>query len=219
MDGASGCRGSTRCHELAAVVTNVVMTLARERAESGFISVVDLERIAALVRRGTISLDDAFRHHEEACRRDHTRPKGDVGARSNPFQRLMVRPFEQMLVGDPAAFPRHYLPNYFGFLGQAFGARLEPFESHSRAIVQALLVVHGNNLTWDHFYADQRTVKTLKSALKLMTHVLGSAEGQRLWHASLVRPVDAYPAPTIPQANQVRLALLETGRGLAAEGG
>jgi hypothetical protein len=217
MDGASGCHGSTRCHELAAVVTNVVMTLARERAANGLVSLADLERIASLVRHGTISLDDAFRHHEEACRRDHTRPKGNVGARSNPFQRLMVRPFEQMLLGDPPGFPRPCLPNYFGFLDHAFGERLEPFERHSRAIVQALLVVHGNNLTWDHFYGDQRTVKTLKSALKLLTHVLASAEGQRTWHACMVRPVDAHPAPTIPQINQVRLMLLDTGRGLAAE--
>ncbi|MGE5504300.1 MAG: hypothetical protein ACM31L_07730 [Actinomycetota bacterium] len=212
----NACRGSTRCHELAAIVTNVIMTLARERASDGMLSIGDLERITALVGQGTIALDDAFRRHEEQCRRDHTRPKGNVGARSNPFQRLLVRPFEHLLTGDKPVFQRGWLPNYFEFATHALGDRYDGLDRHCKAIIQALLVIHGNNLTWDHFYGDQRTLKTLAGAMKVLTHFLGTPEGQHGWHASIIRPVGELPAPSVPQANQVRQALIETARGLAA---
>jgi hypothetical protein len=210
------CQTATRCHEVAAIVTKVVMALVRERAVDGQVSLEDIERVVQLLNRGTIALDETFRHHQELCRHDHTRPKGNIGARSNPFQRLMVRPFEHLLSGEHTVLQRAYLPHYFEFLEHALGERFEAFERHSRAIIQALLVVHGNNLTWDNFYADQRTIKTLHGALKVLAHYLGSAEGQRVWHGCMVRPAGDLPAPTIPQINQIRHALLETAHGLAA---
>ncbi|TAN62639.1 MAG: hypothetical protein EPN20_10745 [Magnetospirillum sp.] len=216
MSGDSSCSGRTRCHELAAVVTKVVLALAREHADKDMVSLADLERICALVCKGTISLDEAFRRHAETCRQEHSRPKGNVGARSNPFQRMMVRPFETLLVGEHAVFPRHYLPNYFEFLGRALGGELEKYETHCRSIIQALLVVHGNNLTWDHFYADQRTLKTMAAALAILERYLTSPEGTTAWHTCLVRPVGEHPAPSIPHTDQVRRAIQDTARGLAA---
>jgi hypothetical protein len=215
---AKKCQGSTRCHELASIVTDVIMTLARERAADGMVSLADLERIATLVGHGTIALDQALRHHEEACRRDHTKPKGNVGTRSNPFQRLLVRPFETMLAGDNPAFKRGWLPNYFEFVNHAMGERFDDFDRHCKAIIQALLVIHGNNLTWDHFYADGRTLKTLASAMKFLGKYLDTPEGQRVWHGSLMRPVGDLPSPSMQQISQVRTALIETAHGLAAEG-
>ncbi|MBC7907977.1 MAG: hypothetical protein H7Y60_14700, partial [Rhodospirillaceae bacterium] len=143
-------------------------------------------------------------------------PKGNVGARSNPFQRLIVRPFETLLTGDPPGFPRPLLANYFEFIEHAMGQERDAFERDCRAIIQALLVVHGNNLTWDHFYGDTRTLKALHAALKRITHVLSTPEGQKSWHTMLTRPVGDTPAPTIAQTNQLRQALLETHRGLSA---
>lgn len=216
MTGEARCLGRTRCHELAAVVTNVVMALAREHAAGDLVSLADLERICALVQKGTISLDDAFRRHAETCRQEHARPKGNVGARSNPFQRMMVRPFETLLVGADAPFPRHYLPNYFDFLEKALGDHLGKYEDQCRAIIQALLVVHGNNLTWDHFYADQRTLKAMTAALGTIARVLGTPEGHKVWHTCLVRPLGEHAAPSIPGTEQIRRSLLDTARGLSA---
>lgn len=213
---ACASTGKRHCHEMAMVVTDVIMTLAREKARDGAVSLGDIERIAQLVSGGTMLLDSAYARQEEACRKDHSQPKGNIGARSNPFQRLMVRPFEHLLAGESAVFQRGYLNNYFEFLEHAFEKRLEPFERHCRAIIQALMVIHGNNLTWDHFYADGRTVKTLNGALKLLTAYLSGHEGQRVWHACLVRPTPEIPQPSITQVDQIRLALLETARGLAA---
>ena len=216
MDRPSECASAVRCHALTVIVTDLVLTLVRERAVDGKVSLDDIDRICDLMRRGTIPLDQALKAHEESCRKHLLQPKGNVGARSNPFQRLMVRPFEQLLVGDPPALARPYLANYFDYLGHAFGKRLDHFERHCRGIVQALLVIHGNNLTWDHFYADPRTVKTLEAALKLMTHSLHTPEGQRTWYACMARPVGEHPTLPAGRVDEVMSMLQHTHRGLMA---
>ena len=216
MDRPSECGSAIRCHALAAIVTDLVLTLTRERAVDGKVSLEDIERIGELLRRGTITLDEALKAHEERCRKQLLMPKGNVGARSNPFQRLMVRPFEPLLTGNPPPLPRPYLTNYFNYLEHVFGKRLNNFEGHCRGIIQALLVIHGNNLTWDHFYADPRTVKTLTAALKLMTHTLHTPDGQRTWYASMARPVGEHPNLPVGRVDEVMAMLLNTHRGLAA---
>lgn len=205
-----------RCHEAAMVVSDMILTLAREKAQGGTVSLEDIERIASLISGGTVALDGIFVRQEDLCRKEHCKPQGNIGARSNPFQRLMVRPFEHLLAGESAVFQRAYLANYFEFLEHTFEKRLEPFERHCRAIIQALMVVHGNNLTWDHFYADSRTIKTLHGALTLLKTYLASQEGQRVWHACLIRPTPELPQPSIAQIDQIRHALLETVHGLTA---
>lgn len=210
------CTGTRSCHGISSMVINVVMALMREHAVDGRLALEDAERILALIGRGTVSLDEAFRAQEEKCRKEHSRPKGNVGARSNPFQRLMVRPFESLLTGEVPVFPRPLLANFFEFLDHAMGPERDNCERDCRAIVQALLVVHGNNLTWDHFYSDPRTLKLLHAALKRTTHVLSTPDGQKMWHALLSRPVGDVPAPTVAQTNQLRQSLLETHRGLSA---
>ncbi|MGE5546590.1 MAG: hypothetical protein ACM33T_06825 [Solirubrobacterales bacterium] len=216
MNAVKPCTGPTRCHEMAGTITDILLALVRERAVDGMVAMDDVEKILQLMRRGTVALDNVLRSHEEACRKEHQKPRGNIGARSNPLQRLMVRPFEHLLMGDKPAFKRVHLPNYFAFYEAALGERLDAFERQAKSVIQALLVIHGNNLTWDHFYADARTVKLLHAALKLITHQLAAPEGQRLWAASMIRPVGDVAAPTIPECNVIREALLETHRGLSA---
>ncbi|MBC7951355.1 MAG: hypothetical protein H7Z12_05960, partial [Rhodospirillaceae bacterium] len=176
------CSNPRACHATSTIVINIVMALLREHAVDGKLELLDVERILGLIGRGTVALDEAYRLQEERCRKEHSRPKGNVGARSNPFQRLIVRPFETLLAGDPPSFPRPLLANYFEFIDHAMGQERDAFERDCRAIIQALLVVHGNNLTWDHFYSDTRTLKALHGALKHVTHVLSTPGGQKLWH-------------------------------------
>jgi hypothetical protein len=201
---------------MAMIVTDVIMTLAREKAADGKVCLHDLERIAALICGGSMVLDAAYIRQEESCRKFHQLPKGNVGARSNPFHRLMVRPFEHLLTGEDAVLRREYLPHYFEFLGHALEKRLDAFERHCRTIIQALMVVHGNNLTWDQFYADSRTVKTLQGALKLLRTYLEGPEGQRVWHGCMMRPMGDLPQPSAGQVTHIRQVLLETARGLEA---
>jgi len=213
----TGC-GQRRvgCRDLASVLMNVVVTLARERAVESRIALGDLDRIAELVSQGNLLLDETFSRQQEACRKEHTRPRGNIGARSNPFQRLMVRPFESLLAGESAVLQRVYLAHFFEFLEFTFEERLPKFENHCRAIIQALKVVHGNDLTWDVFYADSRTTQTLHSALKIMAQYLSSQEGRRVWLATLVRPTPELPQPSMAQVDQIRQALLDTARGFDA---
>ncbi len=216
MDQPSECTAAIRCHALAATITDLVLTLVRDRAVDGKVALDDIDRIGDLMRRGTITLDEALKAHEDRCRKHLLQPKGNVGARSNPFQRLMVRPFEQLLAGDPAVLARPYLANYFEYLEHAFGKRLDNFERHCRGIIQALLVIHGNNLTWDHFYADPRTVKTLAAALQLMVHSLHTPEGQRIWYGCMARPVGDHPTLPARTIDEVMSMLMHTHRGLSA---
>lgn len=212
---AQSCSNPTRCHEVSAIVTTVVRALLHDHAVDGAVSLANIDKILTLVERGTISLDGAFRSLEDRCRKDLSRPKGNVGARSNPFQRLVVRPFEHLLMGE-GAFPRPYLAHYFEFINHVMADRMDEFERHSRSIIQALLVVYGNNLTWDHFYADSRTIKTLHAALKIVTHALATPDGNKAWGHFMHRPAGTLPAPDIPDLTRLREALLQTHRGLSA---
>lgn len=216
MSTCAPSRDKRRCHDMAMIVTDVIMTLAREKTQDGKVSLHDLERIAALICGGSMVLDAAYIRQEESCRKFHQLPKGNVGARSNPFHRLMVRPFEHLLAGDGAVLRREYLPHYFEFLSHALEKRFEAFERHCRTIIQALMVVHGNNLTWDQFYADSRTIKTLQGALKLLRSYMESPEGQRVWHGCMMRPIGDLPAPAMAQVSHIHQVLLETARGLEA---
>lgn len=180
------------------------------------VSLAEVDRFLDLIQRGTMSLDQAFQLQEERCRKEHSRPKGNVGARSNPFQRLIVRPFEHLLMGADAALPRPYLANYFDFINFGLAEVIEEYEREARGLIQALLVIHGNNLTWDHFYSDVRTLKLLHRALKELTAFLATPDGTKAWGRFMHRPAGDLPPPGIPQLNQVREALLETHRGLSA---
>lgn len=214
---SSTCSSGRACHAVSNVVLNVATALLREHAnKDGMLRLVDAERILGLIGNGTMLLDDAYRLQEEKCQTVHSRPKGNVGARSNPFQRLMVRPFEGLLAGEDAVFPRPYLVNYFAFVERALGEDRADIDQDCRAIIQALLVVYGNNLTWDHFYSDPRTLRLLHRALQIVAHTLCSQAGVRLWDGLLSRPVAGQPPLDPSRAERIRGLLLETHRGLSA---
>lgn len=216
MNACPPVTGKRRCHDMATIVADVIMTLAREKAKDGTVSLQELDRIAGLIGSGSMVLDTAYVRQEEACRKFHQLPKGNIGARSNPFHRLMVRPFEHLLSGEGTVLPRGYLTNYFEFLEHAFEKRLAAFERHCRTIIQSLMVVHGNNLTWDQFYADPRTVKTLQGALSLLRGYMDDTEGSRVWLACMMRPAADMAQPSMNQVAHIRQVLLETAKGLDA---
>ena len=212
----TACSPGRACHAISNVVLNVATALLREHAVDGTLRLADVERILELIGRGTLSLDGAFRSQEGRCQQVHSRPRGNVGARSNPFQRLMVRPFEHLLAGEAAVFPRPYLVNYFAFVDRALGEEKAEIDQDCRAVIQALLVVYGNNLTWDSFYSDPRTLRLLHKALRSLVHTLHTAAGSRLWDGIMTRPVPGQPPLDPARAEQVRDTLLETHRGLSA---
>lgn len=212
---SNACSTARSCHAISSIVLNVATALLREHAVDGLLRLADAERILDLIGRGSLSLDDAYRLQEERCRKQR-QAKGNVGTRSNPFQRLMVRPFEELLAGAEPAFPRPYLANYFAFVEYALGPERDEVERDCRAIIQALLVVYGNGLNWEHFYSDPRTLRLLRRALQLVVHTLSADKGALAWHKLMARPPADLPPLEAARSDQVRDILLETYRGLAA---
>lgn len=197
------------CQAISTVVLEVVRTLLHDLAVDGKVDIDAVDRLLTLVHRGPVALDAAYGAQEDRCRKIHSRPRGNVGARSNPFQRLMVRPLEPLL---GQALPRDLLPNYFTFLDQALGPHRATLDSDCRSVIQALLVVHGANLTWDHFYADIRALNILERALAHVRAAADSPAGRELWHRHL-GPTAAHPRV---QADTILETLVRTHRGLAA---
>lgn len=210
----NSCVNNRACHAISSVVLDVVRALLRERSVNGKVDLADVDRLIALVRRGPMSLDPAYAQQEERCRAQHSKPKGNVGARSNPFQRLMVRPLEPLL---GQVLPRPLLAHYFAFVDVALGpAARDELDRDCRALIQALLVVHGNNLTWDHFYGDSRSTAILRRALAIITSILAQPHGPAMWRNHMGRPVGDTPAPQAEQLKTILDCLLQTHHGLAA---
>lgn len=213
---SNACSPGRSCHAISNVVLNLAAALLREHAVNGTVRLADAERILELIGRGTVMLDDAFRVQEGRCQKSHTRPKGNVGTRSNPFQRLMVRPFESLLAGAEPVIPRPYLVNYFAFVAHALDDERTIIEQDCRAVIQALLVVHGNNLTWDDFYSDPRTLRLLHRGLRLVVHTLRTPSGHAAWEQIMGQPAGDLPPLAAERTDQIRDTLLETHRGLSA---
>ncbi|MBR9972672.1 hypothetical protein [Magnetospirillum sulfuroxidans] len=211
---SAACSNNRACHAISSVVLDVVQALLRERSVNGKVDLADVERLIALVRRGPMTLDPAYAAQEEKCRAHHSKPKGNIGARANPFQRLMVRPLEPLL-GE--VLPRPLLANYFHFVDTALGpAARDELDRDCRALIQALLVVHGNNLTWDHFYGDHRSTNILRRALHILAAILRQPQGPAMWRSHMGRPTgDAPPLPTA-RLDLILDTLLQTHHGLAA---
>ncbi|CDL00505.1 conserved protein of unknown function [Magnetospirillum gryphiswaldense MSR-1 v2] len=210
----NSCVNNRACHAISSVVLDVVQALLRERSVNGKVDLADVDRLIALVRRGPMSLDPAYAQQEERCRAQHSKPKGNVGARSNPFQRLMVRPLEPLL---GQVLPRPLLAHYFAFVDVALGpAARDELDRDCRALIQALLVVHGNNLTWDHFYGDSRSTAILRRALAIITSILTQPHGPAMWRNHMGRPVGDTPALQAEPLKTILDCLLQTHHGLAA---
>lgn len=214
--GAEG-RG---CYDVADVVSGVLERLLRETARDGMVRVEDAVKILKLVSRGTYELDVAFTAQEKTCRQRFHPTRGKASSRDNPFRRLMVRPFETLLSGEPPAYPRAFLANYFEVIEAACGDKYPEYDRHSRAILQALLVQHGHNLVWDTFYAENRTMQVLGHALRRLLRFVETPTGQWVWVQAMSKPAPTGARPSAEQTDRIREVLQHTLRGfdLAAPG-
>jgi len=213
------CTGSGQsCYKVAAVVTDLMERLLRETAEGGMVRLDDALKIMKLVGRGTYELDLAFDAQEKNCRQGFGPQRDKASSRNDPFHRLMVRPFETLLSGDPAPYPRPFLGNYFEVLEAAYGEKYTEYDRHSRAQLQALLVAHGHNLSWDTFYAEARVSQILVHALRRLLRFLETPAGQWVWVQSMSRQIPSGARPTVEQSDLVREALGYTLRGLDPAG-
>jgi hypothetical protein len=208
------CRDEGRgCYAAAGVVSGVLERLLRETSRDGMVRVEDAVKILNLMSRGTYELDVAFDSLEKSCRRRFQPGRGKASSRDNPFRRLMVRPFETLLTGEPPAYPRTFLTNYFEVVEAACGNKYGEYDRHSRAILQSLLVVHGHNLVWDTFYAENRAAQVLAHALRRLLRFLDTPPGQWVWVQAMSKPSPTGARPSAEQTDRIRETLQHTLRG------
>ncbi|MBI3444836.1 MAG: hypothetical protein HY055_05650 [Magnetospirillum sp.] len=209
---STACGGSG-CYQVAAVVSDVLERLLRETSREGMVRVEDAIKILKLVGRGTYELDVAFEAQEKNCRQRFQPGRGKASSRDNPFRRLMVRPFETLLTGEPPPYSRAFLGNYFDVLEAAYGEKYGEYDRHARAILQNLLVVHGHNLGWETFYAEARASQILAHALRRLLRFLEGPAGQRAWLQFMSRPAPTGERPHAEQVDRIRDVLGHTMRG------
>jgi hypothetical protein len=200
-----------KCYKAIAVVSDVLERLLREISKDGMVRVEDALHIIKLLNKGTYELDIAFERQAKEC----TAPARDkVSSRNNPFRRLMVRPFETLLTGDPAVYPRPLLTNYFAVLEQAYGDKFAEYDRHSKGLLQALLVEHGHSLEWDTFYIDPKVKQILIHALRRFLRFLESPPGYQAWQLFMSRTAPTGQRPSAENTDLVRKSLEHTLQGL-----
>lgn len=202
------------CFEVIALFADVVGVLAEERAKDGMLALDEVKRILEMVRGGLSPLDRALETQEQRCRKAFRPSVRHATSRNDVFRRLMVRPFETLLEGDPPIFPRCFLPNYFEIVEAAFGNKLGHYEQRSREIFQDMLVSHGNDLAWEVFFADPRVRAVMSHGLtRLMTYTESPA-GQWAWLNAMSRTNVDGAKPTSEQADLIKTTLATTCKAL-----
>ncbi len=207
--------GLTRpCFGVIGLLADVVGRLAEERAHDGMLSLDEVKRILEMVRGGSSPLARALDGQESRCRKSFRPSVRHASSRNDVFRRLMVRPFETLLEGEPAVFPRRFLPNYFEVVDAAFGDKLAHYEQRSREIFQDMLVSHGNDLAWDVFFADPRVRAVMSHGLTRLTGYIEGPAGQWAWLTAMSRTNVDGAKPTSAQADLIKQTLATTCRAL-----
>lgn len=214
--GVTGQINQRPCFQILEMMAQVVTTLAEERATDGMVSLEELRRIMEMARDAGSPLIRAFEIQENRCRKQFRPSVRHATSRNDVFHRLMVRPFETLLEGDPPSFPRAYLPNYFEVVEAAFGDKLTQYQQKTREIFQDMLVRRGNDLAWDVFFNDSRVHIVLTRALSRLMVYVESPAGQWAWLTCMGRHNADGGKPTSDQAEMVLGALRTTWKAMPA---
>lgn len=205
-----------QCFDVLAMMSDVILRLAEERAVNGTVSLDELRRIFEMSKSAGSPLVRAFEIQEGRCRRAFRSSVRHATSRNDVFRRLMVRPFETLLEGDPPAFPRCFLANYFELVDAAFAEKLKDYDERAREIFQDMLVSHGHDLAWDVFFDDPRARAILAHGLNRLMRYVESPAGQWAWLNCMNRYNADGAKPSPEQAETVLGTLRVTARALAA---
>ncbi|MCR6629728.1 MAG: hypothetical protein NVV74_06560 [Magnetospirillum sp.] len=213
-DGGSMGAPRHQCFGVLALMSEVVLALAEERARDGMLAVGELKRILEMARDAGSPLHRAFETQEARCRQAFRPAVRHASSRNDVFHRLMVRPFETLLEGDTPGFPRCFLPNYFELVEAAFGDKFKHYDQRAREIFQDMLVSHGNGLAWEVFFDDPRARAVLAHGLARLMHYIESPAGQWAWLTCMNRQNVDGARPTTEQAELVLATLRATAKAL-----
>lgn len=208
---------SHQCFDVLALMSDVILRLAEEQATDGTLHLDELRRILETTRSAGSPLLRAFQMQEKRCRHAFRPAARHATSRNDVFRRLMVRPFETLLEGEPPGFPRQFLTNYFELVEAAFGDKLKQYDQRAREVFQDMLVSHGNDLAWEVFFNEPRARAILAHGLSRLMLYVESPAGQWAWLNCMNRHNTDGAKPTTEQAESVLAALRVTAKALAPQ--
>ncbi len=188
------------------VALRVLQAVLTDLGRDGIVSLDAVDRAIDLIERGTIELDKAYMAARQRCAQA---PAGRrSGLRSNPVNRLLVKPFESLFFTTPSGFDRKFLPAYFTAARSLIGPSFAIYDHECKAILQSLFSQHGSRLDWDTVYADPRTVSLMRRMIGSMAQGLRGRQGLANWRGLMLTPAADGTLPTEKQVSVIRQLIL-----------
>lgn len=142
--------GPRACKGVAALAVQIVRNLLKDYVQDGVVTAANLERILESVEKGTLALDQVLSAHEASCMA--ARRGQRLNARSNPYRRILVRPFEWMFAAG--SMDRKHTAPFFDAAREILGEEMwAAGEAATKELVRGLLAVKGAGMTWEDLYS------------------------------------------------------------------
>ena len=190
-------------HALAeTLVQSILQRLILEASrKGGWLTIDDIEGLRLEFESKTAQLQAMFEKSFEQYVRLRERAAWEQ-ARQYPFDRLIVHRFSHLFTvdGGPAfaegGLSRRLLPGFFLALNMMLGEEItEVYQEQCRRIVAKVRDVQGDNLEWDHVYADPAARTLANDALVTVAVHFEDLPKRCAWFTGLVNGHLAPPDP------------------------
>ena len=167
------------------------LTAEAER-RGGSLNVDDIRAIGREFAKKTEALQAVFETSFEAYVRIRERAVWNQ-ARQYPFDRLIVKKFERLFVGDggrtfrDGALSRRMLPGFFLAMNLMLGDDvIEDYQARCRAIIERLQEKSGDAFEWDDAYDDPEADRVTLDSVAAMASYFGDLEKRTAWFLGII---------------------------------
>jgi hypothetical protein len=167
------------------------LTVEAER-RGGWLSVGDIHDLSHEFEKKTEALQAVFEESFEAYVRIRERAVWNQ-ARRYPFDRLIVRKFERLFVGEggrafgDGALSRRMLPGFFLAMNLMLGDDvIEDYQARCRAIVERLQEKSGDAFEWNDAHQDPEAGRVTLDAVAAMAAYFGNLEKRTAWFLAII---------------------------------
>ncbi len=176
-----------------AVIGSLLDRLTAEAARrGGSLSVDDIRAIGREFKNKTEALQAVFETSFEAYVRIRERAVWNQ-ARQYPFDRLIVKKFEPLFVGEgghtlrEGSLSRRMLPGFFLAMNLMLGDDvIEDYQARCRAIIKRLQEKSGDAFEWDEAYDDPESDRVTLDAVAAMAAYFGNLEKRTAWFLGII---------------------------------
>ena len=188
---------------------------AEAELRGGWLSVGDIRALSHEFEKKTEALQAVFEESFEAYVRIRERAVWNQ-ARRYPFDRLIVKKFERLFVGEggPAfrdgGLSRRMLPGFFLAMNLMLGDDvIEDYQARCRAIIERLQEKSGEDFEWDDAHKDPEADRVTLDAVAAMASYFGNLEKRTAWFLGMINDHLAPPDTAREGRTRVLLALRE----------